>query len=232
MDVPTPADDALSQPTRARLFALLRERRRQASTEELAEELGLHVNGVRRQLERLSAAGLVERTKVRRGRGRPRDEWSVAAGANPGGEPPRAYADLAGWLARAIPPGPARLRQVERTGREIGRELAPSAGERSAEGFQQVLTALGFQPDLETTAEGTVRCRLCNCPYRDSVRENAAVVCTLHKGITAGLLDRLAPEARVATFEPHDPDRAGCLVEVVGAGWGEAVLEGPPADGT
>ncbi len=43
MDLPTGAGhDALGQPTRARLFSLLDELKRPASTEELAEELGLH----------------------------------------------------------------------------------------------------------------------------------------------------------------------------------------------
>jgi hypothetical protein len=48
------------------------------------------------------------------------------------------------------------------------------------------------------------------------VRENPQVICTLHKGITAGLLEGLAPQARLLVFEPHDPDVAGCLVEMVG----------------
>lgn len=219
MDLPAPAEDALAQPTRARLFALLSERRRRLSTEELAAELGLHVNGVRRQLERLSEVGLVERTRVRRRRGRPRDEWAVAPGAEPGGERPHAYRDIATWLARAIPGAPARLRQVEHAGREIGRGLVPEDVERSADGFRQMLTALGFQPRLEPPSAGKTRCRLCNCPYRDSVRENAEVVCTLHRGLTSGLLDRFAPEARLTAFEPRDPETAGCLIEVAGADW-------------
>ena len=220
MDLPGSASSVLAQPTRARLFSVLESLRRNASTEELATELGLHVNGVRRHLERLREAGLVERVQTKGARGRPRDEWSISAEAHPEGERPRAYADLARWLARAIPTGPARLRDVEKAGREIGRELAPTPADRSARGFQQSLAALGFQPELEVDAEGTVRCRLCNCPYRDSVRENPELICTLHKGITAGLLDELAPEARLASFEPHDPDLAGCLVEVTGTGWG------------
>lgn len=227
VDNVVPAGDLLAQPTRARLFELLQDLKRQASTEELAGGLGLHVNGVRRQLERMRQAGLVERVKTRQGRGRPRDEWSIAAGAKPAGERPRAYADLAGWLARAIPPDPQRLRQIEHTGREIGRGLAPAEAEGSVQAFRQVLTALGFQPELESDVQGTVRCRLCNCPYRDAVRENPEVVCTLHRGITAGLLDELAPGARLTTFEPHDPELAGCLVEVVGTTWTER--RSPPA---
>jgi hypothetical protein len=48
------------------------------------------------------------------------------------------------------------------------------------------------------------------------VRENQAVVCALHKGITSGLLAQLLPKATLARFEPRDPDLAGCVVDVSG----------------
>jgi hypothetical protein len=51
---------------------------------------------------------------------------------------------------------------------------------------------------------------------RDSVRENQDVVCTLHRGLTRGLLDRLAPTATLERFVPHDPDRAGCEIDIGG----------------
>ena len=216
MDVPGQSGDALAQPTRARVFALLVELRRPAGTEELAERLGLHPNGVRRHLERLREAGLVERERAAGERGRPRDRWLVDPAASPGGEHPAAYSDLAVWLARAIPAKPARLRELERTGREIGRELAPEAVADPLDSFRATLAALGFRPELESGPEGRLRCRLGNCPYRDSVRVNADAVCGLHRGITAGLLDRIEPAARLAVFERHDPDRAGCLIEATG----------------
>lgn len=216
MDLPSDAT-LLAQPTRARLFAALQELRRAATTEELADELELHVNGVRRQLERMHEAGLLVRRRSRHGRGRPRDEWSIAADAAPAGKQPEAYTDLARWLARSIPAGPGRLRQVEKTGREIGRELAPNGTKDLTQSFREIFSALGFQPALEVDDTGELTCTLGNCPFRDSVRENPEVICTLHKGITLGLLDELDPAARLARFEPRDPDRAGCLVEVVGA---------------
>ncbi|HEY7266346.1 MAG TPA: helix-turn-helix domain-containing protein [Solirubrobacterales bacterium] len=213
------AGDVLAQPTRAKLFALLEEARQPLSSEALATKLGLHVNGVRRHLERLEEAGLLERSKAQGGRGRPADRWTIGSSAGPGGPAPRAYADLSGWLARALDRGPARLGQVERTGREIGRELAPADVDRSGESFRAVVAALGFQPELEVDEDGTARCRLCNCPYRDSVKESPDVVCTLHRGITAGLLDELAPEGSLASFVPHDPDEAGCEIVVEGVDW-------------
>jgi predicted ArsR family transcriptional regulator len=208
-------DDVLSQPTRRRLFALLGTLGGAASTEDLAARVGMHPNGVRSHLQRLHAAGLVIRRRVGQPRGRPRDEWAISPDARPGGDPPEAYATLARWLARTIPATPARLREVEATGREIGHELFAAAVVPDP-GLGDFLSALGFQPTLEHAPEGRLRCRLGNCPYRDGVRANQEVVCTLHRGLTRGLLDRLAPTATLARFVPHDPDRAGCEIDVDG----------------
>lgn len=215
MDLPVSSDDVLAQRTRARIFSWLAEHKVAASTEELAKALDMHPNGVRRHLELLCEAGLVERSQSKASRGRPADRWLIAAAAHPGGERPSGYADLARWLARAIPAGRNRLREVERAGREIGVELAPEEGvEDPVEGFRQVIASLGFHPVLESAGEDGFTCRLDNCPFRDSVRENADVVCALHRGITGGLLTELMPEAKLVRFEPHDPERAGCMVGV------------------
>ncbi len=216
MDLPA-ATSLLAQPTRARLFAELQSLRRAATTEELADALGLHVNGVRRHLERMQEGGLVDRRRSKHGPGRPRDEWSIAPAASPTGVRPVAYRDLSLWLVRACRTSPADLRRVEETGREIGRELAPDVRDDLAEGLTQVFTALGFQPAVEAEGEGHLTCTLGNCPYRDSARERPEVVCTLHKGITEGILGGIDPDAQLAHFQPQDPDRAGCVIEVVGS---------------
>jgi predicted ArsR family transcriptional regulator len=216
MDLAQPPEDALAQPTRAQIFAFLVERRGPAGTEEIADHFGLHPNGVRRHLERLLEAGFVARSQVREGQGRPRDSWAVSPDAHPDGSRPRSYNDLARWLARAIPAGPARLREVEQAGREIGRELAPTSDGDPVGLFRDTIAALGFQPALDVKTEDGFTCSLENCPYRDSVRESADVVCTLHRGITVGILAELDPGAKLVRFEPHDPEQAGCLVEVKG----------------
>jgi predicted ArsR family transcriptional regulator len=213
MDLPLLAEDALAQPTRAQIFTFLVEKRGPAGTEEVAEHFGLHPNGIRRHLERLLEGGFVTRGRVRAGQGRPRDSWAVSPDAQPGGQRPRAYSDLAGWLARAIPANATRLRELERAGREIGRELAPSPSGDPARDLGDALAALGFEPTLSEREDGFA-CSLGNCPYRDAVRANQAVVCGLHRGITAGILAQLDPQARLTQFEPHDPESAGCVIEV------------------
>jgi predicted ArsR family transcriptional regulator len=218
VDLPlvTSRKDALSQPTRARLFELLGELRRAAGTSELAERLDLHPNGVRVHLERLERDGLIIRARTRQARGRPRDVWTIAPDARPGGRPPRAYADLVRWLARAMPSRPGGLRGVQATGREIGRELAPKRASATEDALEATFTALGFQPRVSAREDNRLTFCLRNCPYRDAVRENQEVVCTLHRGITMGLLDVLDSQAKLAAFVPHDPDEAGCEIEVDG----------------
>lgn len=217
MDVPTPAPDALAQPTRARLFSLLQAVHRPAPTEELAERVGLHPNGVRVHLERLAADGLVIRHRERRARGRPRDTWSINPDAQPGGDPPTAYAELAGWLVRTLLTVHARARDVEEAGRDIGRGL-PVGDEsaRAEQRFHDVLVTLGFQPEREPPSADRLTYRLRNCPYRAVVRERQPLVCGLHRGLTRGLLDSLDARTKLSGFEPKDPDQAGCLVELRG----------------
>lgn len=218
MDLRPNTDGVLAQRTRADIFSWLVEQRAPASTEAIAGALELHPNGVRRHLERMQEAGLLERSRSKGRRGRPGDLWSVAPGAAPTGEPPTGYADLARWLARAIPPGRNRLREVEKAGRDIGRELAPDGHPGDpVEGFRQAFASLGFSPELEMRGEDGFVCRLENCPYRASVMENQEVVCALHKGITSGLLAELLPNTKLTRFEPHDPERAGCVVAVSGS---------------
>lgn len=209
-------DDALSQPTRAHLFTLLGEMGRPAGTVELAERLGLHPNGVRMHLERLAYDGLLVRESEPQPRGRPRDVWKIAPDARPGGRAPSAYADLVRWLARATGSGSGGLRRIEAAGREIGRELASSQGATGEDAFQTTLTSLGFQPRVKARAGEHLTVCLGNCPYRDAVRENQPVICTLHRGITRGLLDVMGPDAKLTAFEPKDPDRAGCLIKLTG----------------
>jgi predicted ArsR family transcriptional regulator len=231
MDLPSKPDDVLAQPTRARLFAALTELSRPASTEELAALLELHPNGIRLHLERLSDAGLLARERRRQRRGRPRDRWAIAPGAQPGGDPPSAYADLGRWLARIIQPKKSTLRTVEASGREIGMGLAPTDDRAAEEKMHGALVSLGFQPRRELDPDGGLTYRLCNCPYRDAVNENRDVVCTLHRGITRGLLDEISPNTELTGFVALDPYSAGCRIELRGPLAEEAVAtaDGEPA---
>jgi predicted ArsR family transcriptional regulator len=211
------ADDLLADRSRARLFALLADRARPATTSELAETMQLHPNGVRRHLGALQAAGLVTRAHTEGGRGRPADTWMAVPGAAAGPQAASAYRELARWLARAIAGGATDPDGIRAVGRVIGRELA--ADEEAEHGLNDgplagALASMGFAPQPVATTSGRTTLRLDNCPYCDAVRENQPVICGLHRGMTEGLLDVLAPEAELTRFVAEDPRRAGCLIEI------------------
>ena len=214
MDVPPRVeDDVLALPVRARLLQALEELGRPGTTQELAQRVGRHPNTVRIQLRLLADAGLLERRTTQQRRGRPRDEWTIGPDAKPADQPYRAYRQLSRWLARAA----GDLEAVERAGREIGREIAPETSHKpTADAMHDALTAMGFAPRLEPTAPDRLRFVLRTCPYRDAIQENQAAVCRLHKGITAGLLDRLDPHAKLSGFTAKDPYTAGCLIALDG----------------
>src|SRR5690606_14863401 len=94
------------------------------------------------------------------------------------------------------------------------RELAPRDAEDGRQALEATLTALGFEPHSTSGAPGQLTYCLGNCPYRDAVRENQPVVCSLHRGITRGLLDVLLPGAELVDFVARDPDETDCLIEL------------------
>jgi predicted ArsR family transcriptional regulator len=213
-----PADELLADRSRARLFALLADRARPATTSELAEAMQLHPNGVRRHLAALEAAGLVTRAHTEGGRGRPADTWMAAPGATAGPATSSAYRELARWLARAVAGGATEPDGMRAVGRAIGRELAADEGapERDADDDRigGHLASMGFAPQRLPMADGRTAFMLGNCPYCDAVRENQPAICGLHRGMTEGLLEVLLPAAELTRFVAEDPRSAGCLIEI------------------
>ena len=214
-DLDVSGEDALAQPSRAHLFGLLAELKRAAKTTELAARLDMHPNGVRIHLERLEQAGLVAGLACRGRRGRPADAWTIAPDARPG-RSAAAGVSGSGTVAGAVDStsnrnptsGPLSARAV-RSAR------ARSRRRRSRAGGGRALA--GCAGSLRTYSRGRVTALtvcLGNCPYRDVVREDQAAICALHKGITVGPLDVLAPGTEVERFVPDDPAQAGCVVEL------------------
>ncbi len=204
-------------PTEARLIDLLRSSGEPLDTAMIARRLGLHPNGVRTQLQRLSRAGLVAGEAAHGEVGRPRTLWRVTPQAIAEADLPHTGWAMARSLARAIPATPERLREVEAAGVDLGVELAADLGApgpgRGDHGLDHALAALGFAP--HRVDDGAVtRYELLRCPYAEAVRENPAVVCTLHRGVVRGVLRAIGSDAELTGFTPRPPDVAGCIVEI------------------
>lgn len=205
--------------TETRIIGILRRSGAPLDVGEIAERLTLHPNGIRRHLHQLETRGLVSGRAAHGSVGRPRILWTVTPRAVAEAELPHTGWAMARSLARAIPASRDRLAEVETAGIAMGHELVDEMGTVNDDGdaVRAALDALGFAP--KRSEDGAVtRYTLRTCPYAEAVRENPAVVCTLHKGVVRGVLERLRPSAELTNFEARPPDIAGCVVEITDAG--------------
>lgn len=221
MCVKSPATPDSGHRTEARIIEVLRRSASPLAVSEVADALSMHPNGIRNHLRRLEARQLVSGAPERGAIGRPRVLWSVTPRAVAEAELPHTGWSMARSLARAIPATSARLDEVETAGIEMGRELADELGSMSDgdDPMQTALKALGFAPERQEDGE-RVRYRLRTCPYAEAVKENPSVVCTLHRGVVRGVLERVQPTSELTDFEPHPPEIAGCIVEISTPGRG------------
>lgn len=190
---------------------------RPLGADEIAFEVGLHVNTVREHLDRLIESGLVTtETERRRTRGRPRILYSATAELE---EPSDAKARdqliralLAGYsTAGATPPDadahahisePAEPAEAaEQCGRAWAAQLAqesPPLGHeevvaraqearRQLDDLRRHLEELGFAPEADPDA---MQVHLHRCPFIDLVGQSSDVVCQVHLGLSRGVLEQ------------------------------------------
>ncbi len=215
-------------PTEARLVALIRAAEGPLDTATISGLIDRHPNGVRVQLQRLERAGVLVCEHSSGDVGRPRALWRLTPRAIAEADLPHTGWAMARSLARTIPATPARLREVEQAGTEMGRELAgrlgPADGGRRPRGVRR--RARGARLRAAPHRRGRARpLRAHDLPVRrHGPREPRG---RLH----AAPRDRPGrarvdhPDAALTGFEPKDPDPAGCIVEItLEAGAADAAL--------
>ncbi|MGD2205323.1 MAG: ArsR family transcriptional regulator [Anaerolineae bacterium] len=194
------------QSTRQQILQILKEER-QATVEDLAEQLELTPMTIRHHLNVLQAQNLVEASKVRRSKkvGRPRLLYTLTEEADE--LFPSNYGALARHLVNEIKEamGKGELRAMfQRIADRIARGAPPPhAGQSFEERLTQVAEFLeehGFISDWEKTAEGYVFTNI-NCPYRQVTREHGEV-CEMDIALITRLMG-VAPK-RLATLQAGD----------------------------
>lgn len=193
-------------PTRETLLRLLEDQRSPLSIAALAQATGWHANTVRGHLTALWKDGYLNRSRVARStQGRPSWMWSAKRRI-----PAEPYAALAGALAESLSRlSPVPERDAHEAGRSWGRALsaglpaatsAADARQRVIEvmrdqGFapRQMRTAAATTPSGEAGAGGTgvaaTGVRLGQCPLIEAAVPHSAVVCSVHLGMVAGILE-------------------------------------------
>jgi len=125
---------------------------------------------------------------------------------------------------------------AEEFGRERAAAMLDVDAEGGAEAVRAAMAGLGFAPEEVTGAAarraGDMDLRLRACPFKEAVMAPGGdLICALHRGLVAGALGRVAPEARLADFRAEDPVTAGCRVLIQGAAREEEEPEAPAAGG-
>lgn len=210
---------------RRRLLAILRSATEPLDAQQLAQITGQHVTTVRFHLDILTRESLVRQfQQPPRGRGRPRIGYRAVQRSI-------GYQDLAQALADQLGPDPDRQAAAGMAaGRAWGGKLDLS--DEPIESVQDakdrtvsLMSELGFAPERDSAgrdAEDTAVVRLTACPLRDLARTHTDVVCGVHRGLLAELLERsgasgtveaeLVPfvadeicEVRLRRIEPSEP---------------------------
>ncbi len=226
---------ALADDSRHAILTELGRSDRPLSTVELAGRLDLHPNTVRLHLERLRDVGLVSASAEAHGSvGRPQHLWSRAPGAPPLGLEPDGSRVLAQLLADALASVGPRPEALLAAGRRSGASRAGAArsssrrhrgsggpADRCVDAVVAELAELGFDPVAEP-GEGSARgVTFTGCPFRELAAAYPDLVCTLHRGVTEGILTTVAEQtpgvtASVASFSTlvdADPCRAELVVD-------------------
>lgn len=221
-----PADErarehaALASPVRQRLLDLLVAAPGPRALETLASEMGLHPSTVRGHLHILEDVGLVTPLLEPRGLpGRPRVLFEPTAKARACTVGCTGYRMLARILTAylscaAEDPGAA----AERAGRAWAAHVTgqePRGRPRVAETVaraRELLEVAGFETEVGNDGEGTFL-RHRGCPFGLLVDEHPDVVCSLHLGLAAGLVDGLGEHLEVSELSGSVEDRA-CTVRL------------------
>lgn len=198
---------------RADVWRLVRDSTVPVTTRGLAAQLGLHENTVRGHLEGLLDSGLVRRSSLTRGRGRPSFTYESVRRPRAQVQPQaREYAGLATVLAKQLAKtaGDPHAAAVE-AGTAWGNELAEDIGTSAATATEAVIAVtarLGFDPTIDDTAHVV---RLHTCPILAAATEQPDVVCSVHAGVLRGIFESFGANPDDVNLRPF-AEPGACLV--------------------
>ncbi len=197
----------LEEPTRRRLYELVREHGEPTSREHAARALAISRTLAAYHLDKLVENGLLT-TEYRRGEGRtgpgagrPAKLYSPSAQEIVVSVPARDYAFAADLLAEALEGESSAGARDELRLAAHGRGVDEGASLREATKRQDLMGILaqrGYEPYEDEG--GTIRLR--NCPFDRLAGEHREVVCGMNEAFTQGLLEGLGRDDVVAALDP------------------------------
>jgi predicted ArsR family transcriptional regulator len=220
--------NALGDPTRRRVFFVVRESTDSMTKDEVAEAVGIDRRLAGFHLDKLVEQGFLTADFRRReaggpGAGRPPKQYSLAETEAAVALPERHYDLLAQLLLQAMnEPGSDPAEQLERVGFAFGQSLAQEQHAVGASPFTptqaiaevvRLLSRYGFAATSEGTGATTIRA--CSCPFEEMAFHDPERICGLDRSIWKGILSVYAPTATLALTTTRAEGDEACVAEVV-----------------
>lgn len=170
---------------------------------EIAEHIDLHITTVRFHLDQLEGAHLIRRDVEREGRrGRPRVVYRAMPAVHQSTVHRQLIEVLAGALATDADGGRARsVKAGEQWAQALVPENGPTQNDRSIDPLVTLLDELGFEPELESDDDSHV-IQLLACPFREAALDHPSVVCSVHRGLIKGTLEKTGHDTGEAELHP------------------------------
>ncbi len=219
--------NALGDPTRRRVFFVVRQATEAQTKDNVAEAVGIERRLAGFHLDKLVEQGFLTAEFRRRegggpGAGRPPKVYTLAETEAAVSLPERHYDLLAELLLRALSePGSSPQAQLESVGFEFGRSLAEEQAAVGASPFTptqaiaevvRLLSRYGFA----ATSEGTATTiKACSCPFEEMAFHDPERVCGLDRSIWKGILSVYAPHATITSTTARAEGDEACVAEVV-----------------
>jgi predicted ArsR family transcriptional regulator len=215
---------SLGDPTRRGIYLAVRQSAEPLTSSQVAALFSIHPNVARHHLDRLADDGYLRVTHQRRsgrsgpGAGRPAkcyEPTSKGVSLHPG----RRYDLLVELLVRVLdevsPEGVAEI--AEKVGRRYGEELAASVGTPEDPGYEEVLSALakvmsgaGFEVSADPESQILLTT---HCPFGEAATGHPEVVCSLDRGMVAGIMGAMSHTCSPVVIPHHQLDE-DCVTQV------------------
>ena len=221
--------DALGDPTRRRIFFMVREADGPQGKDDVAGAVGIDRRLAGFHLDKLVEQGFLSADFARRsersgpGAGRPAKRYQVAEAEIAVGLQERHYEVLSQLLLKAMAHGGEGEPQevLERVGYDFGFELGQAevaAGRRLhgdnaievVKGVVRLLSRYGFAARVE--GENTIRA--CACPFEEMAFIDPDRICGLDRSIWKGVLAAFAPDATLREATARAQGDEACMAVV------------------
>ncbi len=202
---------SLGDPTRRAIYIAVRESGEPLTTSTVARLFDIHPNVARHHLDRLVDDGYLSvshRPTRTKGAGRPAKTYEATNKEVTVHFAPRRFEMLTEMLFKVLEEvAPENISEIaENVGRTFGEQLAAEIGAPDDPGYDgavqavaTAMTGLGFSVDPDAAGQKLLTS---HCPFGESATDHPEVICSLDRGIVAGMFGALSFDCNPVVI-PH-----------------------------